>query len=75
MRDGNNEEVRQEFQRELSYRMEDLWPKGNDATVWDKWDAIRDTLRGTADSGLGYERKKQPDWYSESVDALEPVLK
>ena len=47
----------------------------SDSTIEDKWSALWDALKETADSVLGYEGKKQPDWYSESIDTIEPALK
>ena len=46
-----------------------------DSIVENKWSAVRDTLKETADNVLGYEDKKQPDWYSESADTIELALK
>ena len=32
-------------------------------------------MKETADNVLGYEDKKEPDWYSESADTIELALK
>ena len=75
LRDRTSDEVRKRFQQELSHKVEESWPTDGDGTVEEKWSVLRDALKETAESILGYEGKKQPDWYSESADIIEPALK
>ena len=72
--DRGSDEVRKKFQQELSQKVENSWPIDRDTTCEHKWNVLRDSLKETADSVLGYEEKKQSDWYSESVDTIETAL-
>ena len=49
--------------------------KDKSYTVEEKWEAMRDTLSESADKVLGFEEKKQPDWYGESEATIEPALR
>lgn len=75
LRDRTADEVRKKFQQELSHEVEELWLTDGDGTVKETWSAVRDTLKETTESVLGYEGKKQPDWCSESAYIIEPALK
>ena len=40
----------------------------------DKWNKVRGALTDAADSVLGYEKHRNPDWFRESLELLEPLL-
>ena len=41
----------------------------------EKWEVIRDGFVSTGESVLGWECRKQPDWFKESAPALEGLIK
>ena len=43
-------------------------------SVEEKWLNVKAALKATADSTLGYEKRRNPDGFRESVDTLEPLL-
>ena len=41
----------------------------------EKWDILKSALCDGAEAVLGYEDRKQPDWFRESETAFKPLLK
>ena len=41
----------------------------------DKWSAMRSALTEAGETILGTQRRYHPDWFRESVAAIEPILK
>ena len=40
----------------------------------EKWGAVKAALCETAEAVLGFEMRKQPDWFRESEAAIKPLL-
>ena len=70
--DKGRETTRGVFQRKVSDRARELWrEKGR---VEDKWGAVKAALCETAEVVVGFEVRKQPDWFHESEAAIKPSL-
>ena len=67
---GSNVSDRRLFQEEVRSRAREAWKENG--TVTEKWLAIRSALTGAAESILGIERRRYPDWYTENACRLEP---
>ncbi len=44
------------------------------AGVDQKWEALRDAITTAACSTLGFNKRRQPDWFRESKDVIQPFL-
>ena len=69
-KDSCSDSKKTEFQEELGRRVRGLWPQ--DGTVEGH---KRDVLKESAATVLGLENRKQPDWFRESANTIEPALK
>ena len=58
------------FQDGVCTKVKELWK--NEGTVEEKWTAIRSALTETAQSVLGKENRRHPDWFKESAGELKP---
>ena len=70
--DKGRETTRGVFQRKVSDRARELWKEK--WTVEEKWGAVKVALCETAEAVLGFETRKQPDWFHESEAAIKPLL-
>ena len=70
--DEGRETTRGVFQRKVSDRARELWKKKG--TVEEKWGAVKAALCEPAEVVLGFEARKQPDWFHESEAAIKPLL-
>ena len=43
-------------------------------TVECKWSRLRTAVTESAEETLGFQKRRQPDWFTESKDTLEPLL-
>ena len=53
----------------------DRWPEGGSVEDIYKWSALCSALVESAGNTLDYCRGKQPDWFLEASDVLQPFLK
>ena len=53
-------------------KAKELWTV--DSPIDDQWSALRSALTEAAKSVLGTEKHKQPDWFLDSAELLEPLL-
>ena len=60
------------FQELTSKFVSEQW-KAN-GTISEKWAVIRSALTEAANTALGVEKRRHPDWFRESIDSLEPIL-
>ena len=60
------------FQDGVCTKVKELWK--NEGTVEEKWTAIRSALTETAQSVLGKENRRHPDWFKECADELKPFF-
>ena len=61
------------FQEQVCTVAREKW---NDSeTIEEKWSVLRSTLTDVAQAVLGKEVRHQPDWYRESTDVIEPLIK
>lgn len=68
-----NSEHRVAFQEETVNRTQAKWPHGGSAE--EKWMAMRSALTEAAETVLGTESIRQPDWFREACStASEPAL-
>ena len=63
---------RERFQDETVREAQAAWPQ--DGSVEEKWKAIRLALTKAAESVLGSEQRRQPDWFQESKTTILPAL-
>ena len=53
-------------------RVENDWC--DDVGVEDKWSAVKSALVCTAEEVIGRAGRLQPDWFQESLEAVQPLL-
>ena len=68
--DEGKETIRGVFHGKIYERVKELW-KG-DGSVEEKWESVKAGLCETAERVLGYETRRQPDWFRESEADLKP---
>ena len=66
------EEVKLLFARTAVAMVKSRWSE--DDPVEEKWQNVKTVLTATAESTLGYEKCRNPDWFHENADVLEPLL-
>ena len=54
--------------------MRSQWPPAERGTAEKKWEVMRTALVVAAEGCLGFEKRKQPDWFRESSTSLKPLL-
>ena len=64
---------RKDFQQMSADRALKNWPE--EGTAEDKWEVLQSALLVSVEAVLGTESRHQPDWFRDSITALEPVLK
>ena len=69
---ANNASDRRLFQEEVRNRVKEAWK--DNRTLTEKWLAIRSALTGAAESILGTEHRRYPDWFAENAGKLEPLF-
>ena len=69
LRDG---EVCKNFNEKVCRLVEENWDSGLNGTG--KWEVIRDSIAGAADDVLGWETRRQPDWFKESSSVLKGLI-
>ena len=69
--DGENT-TRGLFQEQVSTRAKEAWKNGG--TVEEKWSALRSALTESAQSVLGIDHRRHPDWFREKAAVLKPLL-
>ncbi len=52
--------------------IQSAWCEGNSAS--EKWRVLRSAITTAAEDTLGFQRRRRPDWYQDSMDILDPVL-
>ena len=60
------------YLREVREKVEGVWDENSDVEV--KWDALKNALCESAKAVLGYENRRQPDWFRESEADLRPLI-
>ena len=65
---ANNVSDRRLFQEEVRNKVKEAW--NENGTMTEKWLAIT----GAAESILGTEHRRHPDWFAENADKLEPLF-
>ena len=71
--DGRRDsEARDKFVQSVLSRASEEWCDG--ASVDDKWSAVRSALVDSAEEVLGTVVRSQPDWFTDSLDELKPLL-
>ena len=65
-------ETRKCFQEAIWTRISS--PPNRNETMTEKWERLESALTESAKSELQYEHRKQPDWFQESLETLEPLL-
>ncbi len=58
----------------MSQVLKSKWPSTELGTCEEKWSAVTSALVDTAEEYLGFQTRKQPDWFKESLTTLEPLL-
>ena len=64
--------LRERCQNETVREAQAAWPQNG--SVEEKWKAIRSALNKAAESVLGSEQRRQPDWFQESKTTILPAL-
>ena len=63
---------RQPYRELVCRKVTDAWVK--EGNVEEQWSAIKTGLVGAAEEVLGHEERRQPDWFRDNVDVLEPLF-
>jgi len=66
------EEMKQLFASTAAAMVKSKWNEDDPAE--EKWQRVKNALTATAESTLGYEKRRNPDWFNENADVLEPLL-
>ena len=66
-------EQRQAYQQALEEQLRDH-PITPDKTTEHNWNTLKSCIITTADAIVGRGRKKQPDWFVQATDTLQPLL-
>ena len=69
LRDG---EVCKNFNEKVCRLVEENWDSRLNGTG--KWEVIRDSIAGAAEDVLGWETRRQPDWFKESSSVLKGLI-
>ena len=69
----SSESDRKMFQEEVNSRASKAWKENG--TVTEQWSAIRASLTEAAETVLGTEHRRYPDWFSENSQNLEPLFR
>ena len=64
--------VMEEYNKVVTEAVVDKWRNDSDGSR--KWEIIRDSLTESAATILGYERRRQPDWFQESISTLKKLI-
>ena len=64
-----DEKIYSRFGEKVSERVASKWQSATSTA--EKWKVIRDGLKDVGESVLGWETKRQPDWFKESISVLE----
>ena len=67
-----DEKVRESFNKKVCEYIKSIWQSA--ASGAEKWEVIRDGLTDTGQSVLGWENRRQPDWFKESASVLERCI-
>ena len=60
------------FQELVSDTVKETWKA--DSSLEDKWNTLKTALVDAAKTTIGYEKRKHPDWFRESMNVLEPLF-
>lgn len=71
-RDDQGKKTREEFQRLVRERAMD--PSADSEDIEEKWSVVKSALCEAAQSILGNECRKHPDWFREKAATLKPLL-
>ena len=64
--------TRGEYLDGLKKRVSESWME--EGSVSEKWEVLKSAICDEAQKVLGYEDRRQPDWFRESEIALKPLL-
>jgi hypothetical protein len=67
-----DKEVCKNFNDKVCSLVEQNWVSELDGAG--KWEVIRDSMAGAAEDVLGWETRRQPDWFKESSSALKGMI-
>ncbi len=65
------ETIRGEYLRSVREKLTEVWNEGSNV---EKWDAVKSSWCYGAETVLGYEDRRQPDWFRESEEHLKPLV-
>ena len=63
---------RQPYRDLVCRKVTDAWVE--EGNVEEKWSAVKTGLVRAAEEVLGHEERRQPDWFRDNVDVLEPLF-
>ena len=69
----NSEEHREIFQKNLDHRLLQH-PHQPDGSLESNWPQLKDCIMESAEECIGHKKKKQPDWFLDSIDTLMPLV-
>ena len=69
---GRAETGRQHYRDLVCRKVTEAWV--NEGTVEEKWSATQSSLVRAAEEVLGHEERRQPDWFRDSAEVLEPLF-
>lgn len=67
-----DEKVCESFREKVCGNVESHWDSGINGI--EKWEVIRDGFVGAAKSVLGWESRRQPDWFKENAPVLKELI-
>ena len=69
----NSEEHREIFQQNLNHRLLQH-PHQPDGSLESNWQQLKDCIMESAEECIGHKKKKQPDWFLDSINTLMPLV-
>ena len=70
--DRGRETIRGSFLREVREKIVEVWDESHDVEV--KWSNLKSALGDAAKVRLGYDDRRQQDWFRESAAQLRPAI-
>ena len=67
-----NDSVREEYNKRIREAIVGEWKKEENGVR--KWEIMRDGMMSAAESVLGWENRRQPDWFRDNITVLQQLI-
>ena len=68
----SDEKTREKYRKYVEEAVSGEWC--SEAGVNRKWELFRDDLRSSAEKCLGWENRRQPDWFKDNFEDLQKLI-